>query len=359
MRVVSVVGVRPEFIQAAPVSRALRPKHHELLVHTGQHYDYMMAAVFFQQLGLPVPDYDLDVGSGSHGWQTGQMLIRLEEILLKEHPDWVVVRGDTNSTLAGALVAVKLGLPLAHIEAGLRSFDRTMPEEINRLLTDRIANLLFCPTTSAVANLAAEGITEGVHLVGDVMYDGLLYNRALADKQSTILADLALTDRPYLLATIHRAGNTDVRDNLAAILAAFAQVGELIVFPVHPRTRKQMTQWGLGVADNIQVIEPVGYFDILVLQRHARLLLTDSGGMQKEAYCMGTPCITLRNQTEWVETVDAGWNMLVGADTQRIVQRSIPSIRLRSTRCCMAMDGAAERIVSILEQARRDAHPAH
>ncbi len=350
MKLLSIVGARPEFVQAAPVSRALRPKHHEILVHTGQHYDYQMSEVFFKQLGLPEPDYNLEVGSGSHAWQTGQMLIKLEPVLERERPDWVIVRGDTNSTLAGALAAVKLGLPLVHIEAGLRSFDLTMPEEVNRILTDRIANVLFCPSDAAVRNLAAEGITRGVYRVGDVMYDGLLYNLALAEAQSTILADLGLKPRGYLLVTVHRAGNTDRREHLAAILAALAQIDEPIVFPAHPRTRKQMALFGLSAPPNVRLIEPVSYFDTLVLQKHARLLLTDSGGMQKEAYCLQTPCITMREQTEWVETVEVGWNMTVGADTNRIIQ-AVRTFAPPAEHPPLYGDGhAAEQIVAILEE---------
>lgn len=349
MKVVSIVGARPEFIQAAPVTRALRPRHQEILVHTGQHYDYEMSAIFFQQLGLPAPDYNLEIGSGSHAQQTGHALIRLEAVLEAEYPDWVIVRGDTNSTLAGALAAVKLGLRLVHIEAGLRSFDKTMPEEINRVLTDRIADVLFCPTDIAVRNLAAEGITTSVYQVGDVMYDALLHNVTLAEVRSTVLADLGLSPRNYLLATIHRAGNTDVRENLTAILAALAETNELIVFPVHPRTRRQMASFDLDVTPNVRLVEPLSYFDILVLQKHARLLLTDSGGMQKEAYCLGTPCVTLRDQTEWVETVEAGWNVLVGSDTQRITQ-AIHSFKPPTEQPALYGDGrAAERIVDTLE----------
>jgi UDP-GlcNAc3NAcA epimerase len=350
MRVVSIVGARPEFVQAAPVTRALQPRHSETLVHTGQHYDYKMSAVFFQQLGLSPPDYNLEVGSGSHARQTGQMLIRMEEVLLKEQPRWVIVRGDTNSTLAGALATVKLGLPLVHVEAGLRSFDKRMPEEINRVLTDRIADVLFCPTKAAVRNLAAEGITSGVYEVGDVMYDGLLYNIDLAEAQSTVLADLGLSPKSYLLATVHRASNADVRDNLANILSGFAEANDPVIFPVHPRTRKQMALFEFDVAPNVRLIEPVGYFDILVLQKHARLLLTDSGGMQKEAYCLGTPCVTLREQTEWVETVEVGWNVLVGADLRRIT-RAIHSFSPPAERPLLYGDGkAAERIVGTLER---------
>jgi len=319
MKIVSVVGARPEFVQAAPVSRALRRRHQEILVHTGQHYDYEMSALFFQQLGLPAPDHNLEVGSGPHGKQTGEILARMEQVLLDEQPDWVLVRGDTNSTLASALAAAKLHIPVGHIEAGLRSFDRRMPEEINRILTDHISDLLFCPTQTAVDNLAAEGIHHGVHLVGDVMYEAILHNLATAEATSKALARLGLTPQEYLLLTVHRAENTDIESNLRAILTAVNRLAEPVVFAAHPRTRKRLDQIRWQPGPHVRLIEPQGYFDILVLEKNARLLLTDSGGMQKEAYCLDTPCLTLRQQTEWVETVEVGWNLLVGADADKIV----------------------------------------
>lgn len=319
MKVICVVGARPEFIQAAPVSRALRPRHKEVLVHTGQHYDCEMSAVFFQELGLPTPDYNLGVGSGPHGQQTGEMLARMEQVLVVEQPDWVLVRGDTNSTLAGALAAAKLHIPVGHIEAGLRSFNRWMPEEINRVVADHVADLLFCPTPTAVSNLAAEGIRQGVHLVGDVMYEAILYNLSLAEARSQVLSRLGLAARAYLLVTVHRAENTDNWENLQAILVALDRLEEPVVFPAHPRTRKRLREVGWQPGPAVHLVEPQGYFDILVLEKNARLILTDSGGMQKEAYCLGTPCLTLREQTEWVETVELGWNRLMGTDTDRIV----------------------------------------
>jgi len=330
MKIVSIVGARPQFIKAAPVSRAIRdhnekeknPRIKEFLLHTGQHYDHGMSQVFFDELGLAEPDLNLGVGSGSHGRQTGQMLMGIEEVLLAENPDHVMVYGDTNSTLAGALAAVKLHIPVAHVEAGLRSFNREMPEEHNRVVADHCSDLLFCPTQTAVDNLAREGVVNGVHLVGDTMYDAVLQFAALAKKRSTILEDLKLEPKTYLLTTIHRPYNTDIPENLQNILVAFAQIGEEIVFPVHPRTRKKIAelegrfQHGLTT---IKMIEPIGYLDMLVLEENARLILTDSGGMQKEAYFFGVPCITLRPETEWIETVEAGWNVLAGSDTRSIV----------------------------------------
>jgi UDP-N-acetylglucosamine 2-epimerase len=331
MKIVTIVGARPQFIKAAPVSRAIRdhnekekgPRITEVLVHTGQHYDHGMSQVFFDELGLSEPDLNLGVGSGTHGWQTGQMLMRIEEVLLAEKPDFVLVYGDTNSTLAGALAAAKLHIPVAHVEAGLRSFNREMPEEHNRVVADHCADLLFCPTQTAVDNLAREGITTGVHLVGDTMYDAVLQFSSIARKRSTILNDLKLEPKGYLLTTIHRPYNTDIPVNLQNILSAFAEIGEVIVFPVHPRTRKKIAELEDRFQHdltNINMIEPVGYLDMLVLEENARLILTDSGGMQKEAYFFGVPCITLRPETEWIETVEAGWNVVVGADISVIIE---------------------------------------
>jgi UDP-N-acetylglucosamine 2-epimerase len=333
MKIVTIVGARPQFIKAAPVSKAIRdhnekdkdPRITEVLVHTGQHYDHGMSQIFFDELDISEPELNLGVGSGSHGWQTGQMLVRIEEVLLEEKPDFVMVYGDTNSTLAGALAAVKLNLPVAHVEAGLRSFNRDMPEEHNRVVADHCADVLFCPTQTAVDNLAREGVTNGVHLVGDTMYDAVLQCAERARKRSTILEDLNLKPKTYLLTTIHRPYNTDIPENLQNIFKAFAEIGELIVFPAHPRTGKKIAAFESKfsqqiVPANVKLIEPVGYLDMLVLEENARLILTDSGGMQKEAYFFGVPCITLRPETEWVETVETGWNVVAGADISAIVQ---------------------------------------
>ncbi len=349
MKVVSIVGARPQFIKAAAVSRLLRRQHQEVLLHTGQHYDDLMSDVFFHELDLPRPDVNLGVGSASHGRQTGEMLIGIECVLLEERPDRVLVYGDTNSTLAGALAAAKLGLPLAHVEAGLRSFNRTMPEEINRVVTDRLSDLLFCPTRTAVENLAREGITSGVHLIGDVMYDILLRSLPLAERRSDILERLGLMSGGYLLTTIHRAGNTDVRANLSAIVAGLNATGEPVVFPLHPRTRHALARWGISPAENIRLIEPVGYLDMLILEKNARLILTDSGGVQKEAYWLGIPCLTLREETEWTETVEAGWNVLVGTSVERMVE-AVRTFHPRGERPALFGDGrAGEKIVGLLE----------
>jgi UDP-N-acetylglucosamine 2-epimerase len=312
MKVVTVVGARPQFVKASPVSGVLRKEHTEVLVHTGQHYDYGMSRIFFDELSMPEPDVNLGVGSGSQGRQTGEMLIGLEEVLRTERPDWVLVYGDTNSTLAGALAAAKLQIPVAHVEAGLRSFNRAMPEEHNRVLADHCSDLLFCPTQTAVDNLAREGITRGVHLVGDVMFDAALRHGAMARRSSHILEHLHLTPKGFALATIHRPYTTDDPTRLQETLNALGALGMPVVFPVHARTRGRLAQINnpQSAIHNLQSVEPVGYFDMLALEQSAALILTDSGGVQKEAYFFAVPCVTLRPETEWVETVAAGWNRL-------------------------------------------------
>lgn len=321
MKILTIVGARPQFIKAAPVSRALRQVADEVLVHTGQHYDYGMSAVFFEELNIPEPDYNLGVGSGAHGWQTGHMLMQIEEVLDEEAPDMLLVYGDTNSTLAGALAAVKLHIPVAHVEAGLRSFNRRMPEEHNRVLTDHASDLLFCPTQTAVDNLTREGITEGVHLTGDVMYDAVLYNAQLAESHSSILKRMGIQSDEYVLATVHRPRNTDDVSRLQAILNALETLAQdmRVVLPAHPRTLKALQALDYRSPVGMHLIQPVGYLDMLMLEKHSHLILTDSGGVQKEAYFFGVPCLTLREETEWVETVAAGWNLLVGADYDAIV----------------------------------------
>ncbi|WP_243089948.1 non-hydrolyzing UDP-N-acetylglucosamine 2-epimerase [Thermus neutrinimicus] len=316
MTVVSVVGARPQFIKAAAVSRVLRatPGLREVLVHTGQHHDDNMSRVFFEELEIPEPDYHLGIGGGTHGQNTGRMLEAIEGVLLKEKPDWVLVYGDTDSTLAGALAAAKLHIPVAHVEAGLRSFNRRMPEEINRVLTDHVSDLLFAPTETAVQNLLREGIpADKVHLVGDVMYDAALYYGEKAERESQILQRLNVAPKGYILATVHRAENTDDPVRLRVILEALAQVHREVpvVFPVHPRTRKRAEAYGLEeLLDRMLTIEPVGYLDMVMLEKNARLIATDSGGVQKEAFFYRVPCATLRDETEWVELVESGWNRL-------------------------------------------------
>jgi UDP-GlcNAc3NAcA epimerase len=321
MKIASIVGARPQFIKAAALSRELRKRHEEILVHTGQHYDYAMSGVFFDGLEIPAPDVNLGVGSGLHGAQTGAMLRGIEDVLVSKRPDWVLVYGDTNSTLAGALAASKLHMPVVHVEAGLRSFNRGMPEEINRVVADHLSDLLFCPSSTAVTNLAAEGITKGAHLVGDVMLDVLNWAKQRADgKPREILNRLKLKERQYLLATVHRSENTDDPERLSGIVDALNALDEAVVFPVHPRTRKAITGGACRLQPHVRLIEPLGYFDMVTLTRSARSVLTDSGGLQKEAYWLGVPCITLREETEWVETVEAGWNTLVGSNSEGIVR---------------------------------------
>lgn len=349
MKVMSVVGARPQFVKAAAVSRVLREHHTEILVHTGQHYDYEMSGIFFDGLGLPTPDVNLGVGSGSHGAQTARMLEAIEAVLVAHRPDWLLVYGDTNSTLAAALAAAKLSVPIAHVEAGLRSFDRTMPEEVNRVVTDHLATLLLCPSETAVAHLAAEGITRNVHLVGDVMLDLLCEARPqLAARASTVLSGLGVTEGTYVLATVHRSANTNGHAPLADILKALGTLGEPVIFPVHPRTRAALAEAACPSMPQVRLIDPLGYLDMVTLIGSARLVLTDSGGVQKEAYWLGVPCLTLRAETEWVETVQTGWNTLVGADPVRIVE-AVRSITPPAARPPLYGDGrAAPRCVDLL-----------
>jgi len=320
MRVVSIVGARPQFVKLASVSRALRTYHEEIIVHTGQHYDYGMSAQFFQELGIPEPDYHLNCGSGSHGAQTARMLEAIEQVLLRERPAMVMVYGDTNSTLAGALAAAKLRIPIAHVEAGLRSFNRAMPEEINRVVTDRLSEKLFCPTKAACQHLRAEGITQGIELVGDVMYDLLLQVQPVVEQRAQeLLPFLHVAERGYVLVTVHRPVNTDDIAAMRNIAAALNAVELPVIFPLHPRTRARMGDYRLAWGEHITFIEPVGYLDMLALERGAYRILTDSGGVQKEAFLLGVSCVTLREETEWVETVEAGWNVLVGNQPEAIV----------------------------------------
>ena len=351
MRVLTVVGARPQFIKAAPVSRLLREHHDEFLLHTGQHYDEAMSDLFFRQLNIPAPDRNLDVGSGLHGAQTAAMLSGIEAVALDFKPDWVLVYGDTNSTLAGALAASKLNLPVAHVEAGLRSFDRKMPEEINRVVTDHVCTLLLCPTPTAVQNLGKEGLTNGVLMVGDVMYDSFLQNVEIAHRASTILSDLKLEPCGYQLLTIHRAANVDQPDKLEAILRGVLESGRTTVFPVHPRTQARLRSSGLRLDPKLRLIDPVGYLEMLALEESAEAVVTDSGGVQKEAYFAGRPCITVRASTEWVETVDAGWNVLVDTDPQAIA-KAMRDFRPAGERPPLFGDGhAAEKVVDALASA--------
>ena len=325
IKICSIVGARPQFVKAAVISREIKkynsrkinPKIKELIIHTGQHYDNNMSQVFFDQLKMGSPDYNLSVGSYAQGKQTGMMIEKIEKVLLKEKPDWIIVYGDTNSTLAGALAAAKLHIPVAHIEAGLRSFNKRMPEEINRILTDHVSNLLFCPTETAVKNLNREGIKKGVYNVGDVMYDSILYYFTIAEKKSKILKDLKLKPKNYYLTTIHRAENTNDIIRFKNILLVLDKLDLQVIFPVHPRARKIIKDLNIELS-NIKTITPVSYLDMLVIEKNAKIILTDSGGVQKEAYFLKTPCVTLRDETEWIETIKSGKNILTVANELKI-----------------------------------------
>ncbi len=355
MNIITLVGARPQFIKAAPLSQAIRAAgHREFILHTGQHYDYGMSQVFFEELGIPEANENLDVRSGGHGQQTGNMLIAIEKVLIREKPDLIIVFGDTNSTLAGALAAVKLHIPVAHVEAGLRSYNREMPEEHNRVLTDHCSDFLFCPTLTAVNNLQHEGITRGVRLVGDPMYDAVLMFAEKARQHSTILCDLELQQNGYLLATIHRAYNTDEPEVLGKILAALQACGEMVILPMHPRTRQKIRDFDLLDLDapsaQLHIIEPVSYLDMLMLEQNARMILTDSGGVQKEAFFFAVPCLTLRPETEWVETLEDGWNTIIGLDADKI-QRHVHDMICpeHPPRPLFGNGQSAKRIVSFLE----------
>jgi len=350
MKVLSVVGARPQFIKASPLVRAIGRGHRSILVHTGQHYDANMSDIFFEELGLPAPDVHLGIGSSSHGAQTGAMLAALEPVMIDTRPDWVVVYGDTNSTLAGALTAVKLGLRVAHVEAGLRSFNRAMPEEINRVVADHLADLLLCPSGAAIANLKAEGRVRGVHRSADTMIEALADAAARARAASAVLDRLALAERGYVLATVHRAENTDGHDRLRRIVAALGALQEPVVFPVHPRTRRALADAGCVPGPNVTLIDPVGYLDMVRLESAARLIVTDSGGVQKEAFWLGIPCVTVRDETEWTETVESGWNVLAGTDTQAIVD-AVGRFRVPATRPSLYGEGrSSQAIVQLLEE---------
>ncbi len=358
MRICTILGARPQFIKAAPLSKALRRHgHKEIVVHTGQHYDHVMSDVFFEQMDLPEPTINLGVGSGPHGEQTGRMLMNLEPFLLDRKPDLVLLYGDTNSTLAGALVACKLHLPIAHVEAGLRSFNRSMPEEHNRVVTDHVSDLLFCPTMTAMTNLGREGLGSAAHLVGDTMLDAVREFSALARDRSEILNALQLESASYILATIHRPYNTDDPGVLSGIVGALARMPLPVIFPVHPRTRKliadAMEQTRENLPVTLRMIDPVGYLDMLQLQANARFIITDSGGMQKEAYFLRVPCCTIRPETEWTETLEQGWNMLCGNRPEQILsacEKRLAWKRPTGQTECFGDGKAAEKIVALLEK---------
>ena len=319
MKIVSIVGARPQFVKAAVIGKALDKfsEVEEIVIHTGQHYDENMSKIFFDELQIKKPDYNLGVGSGSHAEQTGKMLIEIEKVLLDISPDWVVLYGDTNSTIAGALAASKIHLKTAHVEAGLRSFNMRMPEEINRILTDRISTKLFAPTQNAMDLLAKEGLSEHAYLSGDVMFDSILFYEKLAEEK--YLLDKITDLNEFYLGTVHRAENTDVPERLQNIFSAFSELDAPIIVPLHPRTKKMLQ--GIKYSDNVKIIEPVSYLKMVLLLKNAKKVLTDSGGLQKEAYFLKKPCITLRDETEWIETLEGNWNFIVGADKEKILER--------------------------------------
>ena len=351
MKIASIVGARPQFIKLATLSREIRKRNREVLIDTGQHYDAEMAGNFFSEFKIPKPDHSLGIGSADHGEQTGKMLIALEKVLIAEQPALAVVFGDTNSTLAGALAAAKLNIPVAHVEAGLRSYDTSMPEELNRVLTDHLSKLLFCPTEVSKDNLKREGITEGVYVVGDVMVDALEESKKAAEKHSKILEQFKLKKVKYQFMTVHRPSNTDVKRNLEGILKAVGDSGVTTVFSVHPRTAKLLEDYGLDktIPENVIMTKPLDHMDTIWFVSNAARVLTDSGGLQKEAYLLGIPCITLRDNTEWVETVNAKWNVLVGADPRRIREEIAnfqpPTYRPK----VFGPPGASERIAKIID----------
>jgi len=317
MKIFSIVGARPQFIKLAPLSSKLEGIHEEIIVHTGQHYDYLMSEKIFLDLGIRKPDLHLETGSGSHAVQTAEMIIKLESAMIDNRPDLVIVFGDTNSTLASAMATSKLNIPLLHIEAGLRSFNRSMPEEINRIVTDHVSNIRFAPTQTAVQNLSHEGLGSQTYLTGDIMVDTMNINLKIATKKSTVLADLKLESGCFSLLTLHRDYNVDNLDTLKNLLFQLGQLDDQIIFPIHPRTKKMLVS-NKNIPQNIQLTEPLGYLDFITLENSSSRIITDSGGIQKEAYILKKPCFTLRTETEWVETVEEKWNRLISPTNQRI-----------------------------------------
>jgi len=361
MKLLTIVGARPQFVKAAPLSAQLRKRHQEILVHTGQHYDANMSDIFFDEMGIPKPNEFLGVGSGSHGEQTGRMLIEIEKVLTAEQPEVVIVFGDTNSTVAGALAAAKLHIPVAHVEAGLRSFNREMPEEINRVMADHLSTWLFPPSQQAVEYLRREGIERGVINVGDIMADSVRIFREVASERSQILPTLGVARGEYYLATIHRPANTDVPDHLENIISTLQSLPLPVIFPCHPRTAAACDRFGIALPKvdpsakspqaqgSLLAIPPVGYLDMLQLEQHAKAVITDSGGIQKEAFFVGTPCVTVRTETEWPETIEVGWNRLCAASSEAILAAVEAARECPTARPLVYGDGhAAERIVDAL-----------
>ncbi len=351
MKLYTIVGARPQFIKAATVSRRIRDYENidETIIHTGQHYDKNINEIFFEELNIPLPKYNLNIGSGQHGIQTAKMLSGIEEILLQDRPDCVLVYGDTNSTIAGALAAVKLHIPVAHVEAGLRSFNRLMPEEINRIVTDSVSDVLFAPTQNAVDQLKKEGRGEAVVFSGDVMFDSVQYY-----KKQILKRNQPASHDPYYLCTIHRAENTDDPDKLKAIFKAFSMINQKIILPLHPRTKHILKNLEIKIPDNLHIIDPVGYMEMLSLLLHSEKMITDSGGVQKEAYFLHKPCITLRNETEWIETLDHNWNILCGTDSEKIVSAVESAVGEQTNLSAFGNgDSAAVIIQSVIDKFNR------
>lgn len=345
-KIVTIIGARPQFIKAAVLSRIFKKSNNieEIIVHTGQHYDEKMSEIFFEELNIPNPKYNLSVGSGSHGMQTGKMLIDIESVLLKEKPDLVLLYGDTNSTVAGAIAASKIHIPIAHVEAGLRSFNKKMPEEINRILTDHVSMFLFCPTKDAIKNLQDENLIKNIFAVGDVMYDSMLF---ASQKTTGILSKLGIEKEDYVLATIHRAENTDFREKLESIFTGLNQINKRIILPAHPRLLNKVSNHQLDTK-NIKLIEPISYLEMVELEKNSTFIITDSGGVQKEAYFLKKPCITVREETEWVETVESGWNQLTGTNSEEIL-KAVKDIKIPESRENYYGDGnAGEKIYEII-----------
>ncbi len=365
MKVLTIVGARPQFIKAAALSRYLKsvPDVKEIILHTGQHYDNNMSDDFFSELDIPRPDYNLGVGSDTHARQTARMMIGIEDVVLREWPDFILIYGDTNSTIAGALVGAKLHIPIVHVEAGLRNFNKKIPEEINRFVSDSISALLFCPTKTAVNNLKKEGITPGVYNVGDIMLETYLFYKNKALKNSSILNKLNLKAKEYILCTIHRASNTDNTENLKNIFIGLTNSKETIILPLHPRTRKIINQdksIKKSIGSNINIIEPVGYFDMICLEVNAKKIVTDSGGVQKEAYFCKVPCITLRENTEWIETIEEGANKLVGVNPKKI-KEAINNFHPKEQNYSKSLYGdgrTSEKIIKILNQCHHEKRSA-
>lgn len=347
MKIVSIIGARPQFVKAAALSRHIRSNtnHKEILVHTGQHYDQNMSEIFFKQLDIPEPNYNLQVGSSTHGKQTGLMLQRIENVLVKEKPDWVIIFGDTNSTVAGALAAVKLHIKTAHIEAGLRSFNRKMPEEINRVASDHISDVLFPPTLNAANLLENEGLKDRSYFTGDIMYEVFLYYKEKSE--SKIKLEDIINETEFYLATVHRQENTDFPERLESIFSAFSKLDYPVILPLHPRTKKMINK--KNISENIKIIDPVGYLEMLALLKNCRLVLTDSGGLQKEAFFMNKKCVTLRDETEWTETLNGNWNTITGADENRIIA-AVKMIPFEEQKNYFGNGKTSEKIVEILEK---------